>query len=190
MPRRTEKLSTSAVDLSAVKFRLRTVVFARRHLATRQCHNKHASWWELMTARSIELTKLCHGEQEGECVSVQWSQDIRSALQREVKIGLDEAMEKSPADDGWTKEQWEQILINPQQFDLEDLEEVRANAMERAKACAKKIWQQDEPRVEGVGSSGDEPRRQACTQMDWEDWSHAALGRGGDQWYITFLHAS
>ena len=42
------------------------------------------------------------------------------------------------ADDGWTKEQWEQILKDPQQFDLEDLEEVRVNAMHRAKACAKK----------------------------------------------------
>ena len=28
--------------------------------------------------------------------------------------------------------------MDPQQFDLEDLEEVRVNAMERAKACAKK----------------------------------------------------
>ena len=44
----------------------------------------------------------------------------------------------SASDDGWTKEQWEQILINPQQFDLEDPEEVRVNAMQRAKTCAKK----------------------------------------------------
>ena len=48
-------------------------------------------------------------------------------------------MTNSPSDDGWTKEQWEQILINPQQFDLEDLEEVRVNAME-------KPWRRDEPR--------------------------------------------
>ena len=52
-------------------------------------------------------------------------------------------MAHSPSDDGW---QWEQILINPQHFDLEDLEEVRANAVERAKACAKKAWQRDGPR--------------------------------------------
>ena len=51
---------------------------------------------------------------------------------------LGEAMTNSPADDGWTKVQWEQILMYPQQFDLEDLEEVRVNAMQRAKACAKK----------------------------------------------------
>ena len=68
----------------------------------------------------------------------QWFQDIRSALQREVQIGLDEAMANSPSDDGWTKEQWEQILINPQQFDLEDLEEIRINSMGCAKACAKR----------------------------------------------------
>ena len=47
-------------------------------------------------------------------------------------------MSKSPADDGWTKEQWEQKLKDPQQF--EDLEEVRVNAMHRAKACAKKAF--------------------------------------------------
>ena len=59
-------------------------------------------------------------------------------MKREVQIGLEEAMANSPADDGWTKEQWEQILMDPQQFDLEDLEEVRVNAIQRAKACAKK----------------------------------------------------
>ena len=123
---------------TGVKFRLRTVVPARRHLATRRCHNKHANWWEFITARITDLIKLCHREQEGECDGVQWFQDIRSTLQREVQIGLDEAMTNSPSDDGRTKEQWEQILINPQQFDLEDLEEVRVNAMERAKARAKK----------------------------------------------------
>ena len=30
---------------AGVRFRLRTVVLARRHLATRQCHNKHANCW-------------------------------------------------------------------------------------------------------------------------------------------------
>ena len=33
--------------------------------------------------------------------------------------------------------------MDPQQFDLEDLEEVRVNAMQHAKACAKKPWQRD-----------------------------------------------
>ena len=47
-------------------------------------------------------------------------------------------MANSSADDGWTTEQWRQILLHPQQFDLDDLEEVRVNAMQRAKACAKK----------------------------------------------------
>ena len=47
-------------------------------------------------------------------------------------------MANSPADDGWTTEQWRQILLDPQQLDLEDLEEVRVNAMQHAKACAKK----------------------------------------------------
>ena len=48
--RRTDKLSRSVVGFfgraAGVKFRLRTMVSARRHLATRQCHNKHANWWE------------------------------------------------------------------------------------------------------------------------------------------------
>ena len=123
---------------AGVRFRLRTVVPARRHLATRQCHNKHANCWELIAARITDLIKLCQREQVGENVSARWFQDIRSALKREVQIGLEEAMANSSADDGWTTEQWRQILLDPQQFDLDDLEEVRVNAMQRAKACAKK----------------------------------------------------
>ena len=140
-----------------VRFRLRTVVSARRHLATRQCHNKHANCWETITARITDLVKLCQREQEGDSVSAQWFQDIRSALKREVQAGLEEAMANSPADDGWTSEQWRQILLDPQQFDMEDLEEVRVNAMQHA------------------------TRRQTCSQMDWEDRDEAAAGRGGDQ---------
>ena len=64
-------------------------------------------------------------------------------------------MANSPSDDGW---QWEQILINPQHFDLEDLEEVRANAVERAKACAKKAFAKG---------------RAAAT-----DWAAAAMNQG------------
>ena len=123
---------------AGVRFRLRTVVSARRHLATRQCHNKHANCWDTITARITDLIKLCQREQEGDSVSAQWFQDIRSALKREVQVGLKEAMANSPADDEWTTEQWQQILLDPQQFDLEDLEEVRVNAMQRAEACAKK----------------------------------------------------
>ena len=114
------------------------MVSARRHSATRQCQKNHANWWEFVTLRIADLTKLCHREQEGDSVSAQWFQDIRSASQREVQIGLDEAMANSSSDDGWTKEQWEQILINPREFNLEGLEEVRVNVTERAKACAKK----------------------------------------------------
>ena len=123
---------------ASVRFRLRTVVSARRYLATRQCHNKHANCWETITARIADLIKLCQRGQEGDSVSAQWFQDVRSALTREVQVGLEEAMVNSPAEDGWTTEQWRQILLDPQQFDLEDLEEVRVNAMQRAKACAKK----------------------------------------------------
>ena len=132
-----------------MKFRLRTVILARTHSATRQCHNKQANWWEFVTARITDLIELCHREQEGDGVSAQWFQDIRSALQREVQIGLDEAMANFPSDDGWTKDQWEQILMNPQQFDLEDLEEVRVNAMERAKACAKKALANERAAAKG-----------------------------------------
>ena len=89
----------------------------------------------MITARITDLIKLGQREQEGESVSAQWFQDIRSALKLEVQMGLEEAMANSSVDDGWTKEQ---ILMDPQQFDLEDLEEVRVNAMQRAKACAKK----------------------------------------------------
>ena len=80
--------------------------------------------------------------------------------------------------------------MDPQQFDLDDLEEVRVNAMQRAKACAKKALAMGRAAAKGVGSSGDESRRQACSQMDWKDWNEAAAGRGGDHWIITFLHAS
>ena len=45
-------------------------------------------------------------------------------------------------------------------------------------------------RGEGVGGGGDEPWRQAGTQVDDQDRSEAAAGRGGDQWDITLLHAS
>ena len=52
--RRTDKLSRSVVGFfgraAGVKFRLRTMVSARRHLATRQCHNKHANWWEFVNS--------------------------------------------------------------------------------------------------------------------------------------------
>ena len=106
---------------AGVRFRLRTVVLARRHFATRQCHNKHANGWETITARITDLIKLCQREQEGDSVSARWFQDIRSALKRDVQVGLEEAMANSPAEDGWTTEQWRQILMDPQQFDLECL---------------------------------------------------------------------
>ena len=53
----------------------------------------------MITARITDLIKLCQRQQEGDCVSAQWFQDIRSALKREVQIGLEEAMANSPADD-------------------------------------------------------------------------------------------
>ena len=97
-----------------------------------------------------------------------------------LQIGLEEAMANSPADHVWTKEQWEQILMDPQQFDLEDLEEVLVNAMQRAKACAPKSFGKGTSRGERVSSNGDDPRCQTGTPLDWEDWSEAAAGRGGD----------
>ena len=84
---------------AGVRFRLRTVVPARRYLATRQCHNMHANCWEMISARITDLIKLCQREQVGENVSARWFQDIRSALKREVQFGLEEAMANSPADD-------------------------------------------------------------------------------------------
>ena len=60
------------------------------------------------------------------------SETSDSALKREVQIGLEEAMANSSADDEWTFEQWRQILLDPQQFDLDDLEEVRVT---RVAAC-------------------------------------------------------
>ena len=84
---------------AGVRFRLRTVVPARRHLATRQCHNKHANCWETIAARITDLIKLCQREQVGENVSARWFQDIRSALKREVQTGLEEAMANSSAVD-------------------------------------------------------------------------------------------
>ena len=43
---------------AGVKFCLRTVVPVRRHPATRQCHNKHANCWEMITPRITDLIKL------------------------------------------------------------------------------------------------------------------------------------
>ena len=94
----------------------------------------------------------------GNSVSAQWFQDIRSALKREVQVGLEEAMANSPADGGWTTEQWRQIPVDPQQFDLEDLEEVRVNAMQRAKASAKKVL------AKGLAAA--------------KEWAAAALNQG------------
>ena len=89
-----------------------------------------------MSARITDLIQLCHREQEGDSVNAPWCRDIRSALQREVQNGLCEAMANSPPVEGWTNEQWEQTLNNTNPLDLGDLEEVRVNALERAKACA------------------------------------------------------
>ena len=166
---------------AGVRFRLRRVVSPRRHLATRQCHNKHANCWESITTRITDLIKLCQRDQEGDSVGAQWFQDIRSALKREVQAGLEETMANSPAD-GWTTEQRRQILLGPQQFDLEDLEVVRVNAMQHAKARAKTALAKGACSGEGVGGGGIESRRQTCSQMDWEDRDEAAAGRGGDQW--------
>ena len=91
-------------------------------------------------------------------------------------------MANSSADDEWTSEQWRQILLDPQQFDLDDLEEVRVNAV-RQESLGKGTRS-----CEGVGGGGIEPRRQACSQMDWKDWDEAAAGRGGDQWVRASLH--
>ena len=67
-------------------------------------------------------------------------------------------MANSPADDGWTTEQWRQIPLDPHHFDLEDLEEVRVNAMQHAKARAKKVL------AKGLAAA--------------KEWAAAALNRG------------
>ena len=99
-------------------------------------------------------------------------------------------MANSSADDEWTSEQWNQILLDPQQFDLNDLEEVRVNAMQRAKACAKKALTMARAAAKEWAAAALSQRRQACSQMDWKDWDEAAAGRGGDHWVITLLYAS
>ena len=68
------------------------------------------------------------------------------------------AWTKQWRDDGWTTEQWRQVRLDPQQFDLEDLEEVRVSAMQRAKACAKKAL----------------AKRRAAAK----EWAAAALNQG------------
>ena len=62
---------TFAGRAKGVRFRLRTVIPKRRHLTTIQCHNKHANWWEFVTARITDLIQLCHREQEGDRVNAQ-----------------------------------------------------------------------------------------------------------------------
>ena len=73
-------------------------------------------------------------------------------------------------------EQWKQILINPQQFHLEDLEEVRVNAMERAKAMCQESL--------GKGTSrggGDEPKRQVRTSVDEQERASGAKPQLGEE---------
>ena len=89
---------------TGVKFRLRIVVSARRHLATRQCHNKDANWWEFVTARITDLTRQCQRAMVSRY-------QIRFAAESTDWLGRRNG--ERPSDDGWTKEQWEQILINP-----------------------------------------------------------------------------
>ena len=115
--------------------------------------------WETITARITDLIKLCQREQESDSVSAQWFQDNRSALKREVQAGLEEALANSPADGGWTTEQWRQIFMDPQQFDLEDLEEVRVNAMQRAKACDKKALAKGRAAAKEWAAAGIESKR-------------------------------
>ena len=76
-------------------------------------------------------------------------------------------------------------MLDPQQFDLDDLEEVRVNAMQRAKACAKKAL--------AMGRAAAKEWAAAALGQGaklWKNWDEAAAGGGGDQWVITLLYAS
>ena len=53
-------------------------------------------------------------------------------------------MANSPADDGWTTEQWRQIPLDPQQFDLEDSGGGASQCdAARQGTCKEKLWQRD-----------------------------------------------
>ena len=125
-------------------------------------------------------------EQEGDCVSAQWFEDIRSALKREARVGLEEAMANSLADDGWTKEQWEIPAAvrfgrsggGPSQCNA-TRQGMRPKSVGKGTCCG-----------ERVGINGDDSRCQAGTPLDWEDWNETAAGRGGDQWDGTPLHTN
>ena len=64
-------MATLSMSVPDMAVDLRTVVSARRHLATRQRYNKHANCWETITARITDLIKLCQREQEGDSVGAQ-----------------------------------------------------------------------------------------------------------------------
>ena len=79
--------------------------------------------------------------------------------------------------------------MDPQQFDVEDLEEVRVTAVQRQGVRQKSLGK-GTCCGERVGNNGDDSRCQVGTPLDWEDWNETASGRGGDQWDGTPLHAS
>ena len=90
-------------------------------------------------------------------------------------------MANSPADDGWTTEQWRQIPLDPQQFDLEDFGGGASQCDAARQGTCQESFGKETCSGEGVGGGGIESRRQTCSQMDWEDRDEAAAGRGGDQ---------
>ena len=173
---------------AGVRFRLRTVVSARRHLATRQCHNKHANCWETITARITDLIKLCQREQEGDCVSAHWFQDVSSALKREGRSN-GEFSSRRWMDHG-------AVASDPTGLDPQQLVRPRRSGgcASQCDAARQGLCQESLGKGtrsgEGVGGGGIESRRQTCSQMDWEDRDEAAAGRGCDQWVGAFLHTS
>ena len=54
--------------------------------------------------------------------------------------------------------------MDPQQFDLDDLEEVSSQRNAASQSLRQESFGNGTCSSEGVGSSGDEPRRQACSQ--------------------------
>ena len=130
----------------------------------------------MITARITDLIKLCHREQEGERVSAWWFHDIRSALQWEVQFGLEEAMANSLADDGWTKEQWEQILKRPGRSGGGACQ---CDALRQG--MRQESFGKGTSRGERVASIGNGAGCQTGTSLDCQEWHEAAAGRRADR---------
>ena len=80
--------------------------------------------------------------------------------------------------------------MDPQQFDLDDLEEVRVNAMQRAKACAKKALAMGRAAAKEWAAAAMSQGAKLAHRWTGRIGTKPQLAEEVITWVITFLHAS